>query len=84
MNKQGLVNQIANEANMSKVTAGRSIESAIAAITNALKRGDHVTLSGFGTFITYKRQPRNGRNPLTGAPIKIAGRRVAKFAPGVD
>ncbi len=84
MNKTGLIERVSADANVSKATAARSIECIIASITSALKRGDHVTLSGFGSFTTYKRKVRNGRNPRTGDAIKIGGNRVAKFSPGVD
>jgi DNA-binding protein HU-beta len=53
-------------------------------VTAALKKGDRVTLVGFGTFSVSQRKARNGRNPQTGSVIKIAARRVAKFTPGVE
>lgn len=84
MNKSGLVERIVTTNNVSKSAATEIVDSFIDAISSALKKGDHVTLSGFGTFSTYQRQARNGRNPQTGALIKIAARRVAKFTPGVD
>jgi DNA-binding protein HU-beta len=84
MNKTDLAEQIASDSSVSKAEATRIVDLLIAKITSSLKRGDHVTLSGFGSFSTYQRQARNGRNPQTGALIKIATRRVAKFAPGVD
>lgn len=84
MNKADLAEQIATSANVNKSGATRVVDLLIAKISSALKKGDHVTLSGFGTFSTYPRQARNGRNPQTGALIKIASRRVAKFTPGVD
>lgn len=84
MHKADLAEQLASDAKVSKAEATRIIDLLIAKITSALKKGDHVTLSGFGSFSTYQRQARNGRNPQTGALIKIAPRRVAKFAPGID
>jgi DNA-binding protein HU-beta len=84
MNKKDLVNLIASEGNTSKTTAAKMVESVISGITSALRKGDDVTLSGFGTFSTYKRQARNGRNPRTGAMIKIPSCRTAKLTPGVD
>jgi len=84
MNKTDLAEQIASDVNLSKAEATRIVDLLITKISSALKKGDHVTLSGFGSFSTYQRQSRNGRNPQTGALIKIASRRVAKFTPGVD
>ncbi|MGC2112009.1 MAG: HU family DNA-binding protein, partial [Candidatus Korobacteraceae bacterium] len=60
------------------------IDTIIASVTSALKKGDRVTLVGFGTFSISQRRARNGRNPQTGSVIKIAARKVAKFTPGVD
>ena len=84
MNKTDLAAQIAVSAKLSKAEGTRIVDLLITRISTALKKGDHVTLSGFGTFSTYQRQARNGRNPQTGALIKIASRRVARFSPGVD
>jgi DNA-binding protein HU-beta len=84
MNKGHLVEKIAGEANVSKALAASMVESVISGISVALKKGERVTLSGFGTFSVYQRKARNGRNPQTGSLIKIASRRVAKFTPGVD
>jgi DNA-binding protein HU-beta len=84
MNKTDLAEQIAATANLSKADGTRIVDLLITRISAALKKGDHVTLSGFGSFSTYQRQARNGRHPQTGAQIKIASRRVAKFTPGVD
>lgn len=84
MNKTGLAGRISASKNLSKTTATEIVDLVIDTITSALKKGDHVTLSRFGTFSTYQRQARNGRNPQTGAVIKIASRRVVKFTPGVD
>jgi len=84
MNKGHLVEKIAADGNISKALASNMVESVIAGISGALKKGERVTLSGFGTFSVYQRKARNGRNPQTGSLIKIASRRVAKFTPGVD
>jgi len=84
MNKSDLAGTISVDAQMSKTQANKAIDSAIHAITGALKRGDHVTLSGFGSFTVYQRKARNGRNPQTGSVIKIKAQRVAKFSPGID
>jgi DNA-binding protein HU-beta len=84
MNKSDLIELIVADGSTSKVAAARMIETVIAGITSALKKGNHVTLSGFGTFSTYQRKARNGRNPQTGQEIRVPARRVAKFTPGVD
>ena len=84
MNKQDVVDAIAEETGMTKAAASSAVECFIGSVTSALKKGDHVTLSGFGVFTTCQRKSRNGRNPHTGSIIKIASRRVAKFAAGID
>ena len=84
MNKSDLVERICVDAGLSKACAARAVESMVRSVSIALKRDDDVTLSGFGTFSAYQRQARNGRNPQTGAIIKIKSQRVAKFCPGVD
>ena len=81
MNKADLVEKIAASTGISKTGAAAAIETLIDAVTSALKKGDRVTLVGFGTFSVMHRKARNGRNPQTGGVIKIAARRVAKFTP---
>ncbi len=82
MNKAELINAIGNGAGISKADAGNALEAFITAVEKALKKGDKVTLVGFGTFSVGKRNARTGRNPKTGKPIKIAAKKVAKFKPG--
>lgn len=84
MNKTDLVERLSVDAGISKAQAWRAVESIIHNTSDALKRGDHVTLSRFGAFSVYQRQARNGRNPQTGSIIKIKSRRVAKFSPGIE
>ena len=84
MTKAELVAQMAKDATISKAAAGKALNGAIAAITKALKKGDSVTLVGFGTFSISKRKARKGRNPQTGKEIKIAARKVAKFKAGSE
>jgi DNA-binding protein HU-beta len=72
------------EGNSSKTAALKIMETVMLGITTALKKGDHVTLSGFGTFSTYQRKARNARNPQTGEMIKLPARRTVKFSPGID
>ncbi|MCL4682566.1 MAG: HU family DNA-binding protein [Rhodocyclaceae bacterium] len=82
MNKSELIDQIAKSADVSKAAAGRALDAAVAAIRTSLKRGGMVTLVGFGTFYVGKRAARSGRNPRTGATIKIKSARVPKFRAG--
>jgi DNA-binding protein HU-beta len=84
MNKADLVDRIAGACEISKTQATTAIDTAVDSITAALKKGDRVALIGFGTFSVSQRKARNGRNPQTGATIKIAARRVAKFTPGAE
>jgi DNA-binding protein HU-beta len=82
VNKSDLVDAIAKSADMSKAAAARALDSTVDAITKALKKGDSVSLVGFGTFKVGKRAARNGRNPRTGATIKIKAAKVPKFSAG--
>ncbi|MFP5379704.1 MAG: HU family DNA-binding protein [Vicinamibacteria bacterium] len=82
MNKQELIAKIAKDTGATKTMAAQAIESLIEAVTRTLKKGGTVSLVGFGTFKTSQRKARTARNPQTGAPIKIAKRRVARFTPG--
>ena len=82
MNKTELIEHIATEADISKAAATRALESALDAIKNTLKKGDSISLVGFGTFEVTKRAARDGRNPATGAAIKISEANVPKFRPG--
>jgi DNA-binding protein HU-beta len=84
MNKADLVDKIAGACEVSKAQATTAIDTAVDSITSALRKGDRVALIGFGTFSVSQRKARNGRNPQTGATIKIAARRVAKFTPGAE
>lgn len=82
MNKSELIDAIAKDADMSKAAAGRALDAAVAAVKGALKKGDMVTLVGFGTFYVGKRAARNGRNPRTGATINIKAAQTPKFRAG--
>ncbi|MEO7292363.1 MAG: HU family DNA-binding protein [Ginsengibacter sp.] len=84
MNKAELISKMADDAGVTKTQANHAIDSFIAAVTKALKGGGKVTLVGFGTFSVSKRAARNGRNPQTGAVIKIKAKRVAKFKAGKE
>lgn len=82
VNKSELIDQIAKEADISKAAAGRALDAATGAIAKALKSGDAVTLIGFGTFYVGERAARSGRNPRTGATIKISAAKSPKFRAG--
>ncbi|MEE9160453.1 MAG: HU family DNA-binding protein [Desulfobacteria bacterium] len=82
MNKADLIESIANSADLSKASAGRALDAAIESITKALKKGDTITLVGFGTFSVRNRKARMGRNPRTGEEIQIKASKVPGFKPG--
>ena len=84
MNKADLIEKIAGDAGVTKTQAGAALDSFVEAVTKSLKGGGKVTLVGFGTFSVSKRAARNGRNPQTGAVIKIKAKRVAKFKAGKE
>jgi DNA-binding protein HU-beta len=81
-NKSDLIEAIAKSADISKAAAGRALDATIESITQSLKKGELVSLVGFGTFYVGKRAARNGRNPQTGATIKIEEATVPKFRAG--
>ncbi len=82
VNKSELIEHIATQADISKAAAARSLEALIGAVKTTLKKGGNVTITGFGTFTAPKRAARTGRNPRTGATIKIKAAKVPKFRPG--
>ena len=82
MNKSELIDAIAKHADISKAAAGRALDATVNSITSSLKKGEIVTLVGFGSFFVGKRTARQGRNPRTGAPIKIKAAKVPKFRAG--
>ncbi|MFT3805373.1 HU family DNA-binding protein [Arenimonas sp.] len=82
MNKNELVSAVADAAELSKADAGRAIDAAIEVIKKSLKKGDDVTLVGFGTFTVRKRAARDGRNPQTGETIKIKASKNPVFKAG--
>lgn len=82
MNKSELIDAIAEEADLSKASAGRALDAAIDSITSSMKKGDSVTLVGFGTFTVRSRAAREGRNPQTGETIQIKAAKVPAFKPG--
>jgi len=82
MNKTDLIDAIASAAELNKKQAKAALEATLAAITGSLKKGEPVQLIGFGTFKVNKRAARTGRNPQTGAEIKIAASKVPAFVSG--
>jgi DNA-binding protein HU-beta len=81
MNKGDLINEVANIVSTKK-EAQEMVECVLASIIKALKKGEDVTLTGFGKFSVVKRKARKGRNPQTGEEIKIKATKVPKFTPG--
>ena len=82
MNKSELVDAIASEAELTKADAERAYKAMIGAVTNTLKKGDSVTLIGFGTFLIRERKARTGRNPRTGEAIQIKAAKNPAFKAG--
>ncbi len=82
MTKAELIDSVAKSANLTKAAAEKAVSGFITAVSDALKKGDRVTLVGFGSFEVATRKARTGRNPQTGKEIKIAAAKVPKFRPG--
>ncbi|MEM6820125.1 MAG: HU family DNA-binding protein [Pseudomonadota bacterium] len=82
MNKGDLIDAVASAADISKADAGKAVDAVLESITGSLKKGDSVSLVGFGTFSVKHRAARMGRNPQTGAEIPIAASNVPSFKAG--
>ena len=82
MTKTDLVEKIAQKTGLTKKAAGDALEAYIAAVSGALKSGEKVTITGFGTYLVRSRRERMGRNPQTGAAIKIPATKVPAFTAG--
>jgi nucleoid DNA-binding protein len=82
MNKSELIDSVAKASGLSKADSDRALGAIVDTITKSLKKGNSVALVGFGTFKVSKRNARMGRNPQTGASIKIAARKVPRFTAG--
>jgi DNA-binding protein HU-beta len=82
MNKNALIDAVAERTALAKSDAARAVEAVLGAITESLQKGEAVTLSGFGTFATKTRAARTGRNPRTGEAIQIAASNVPGFKAG--
>lgn len=82
LGKGDLIESVAKAADLSKSNASSAVNAVIDTISASLKKGNAVTITGFGSFSVSKRKARNGRNPQTGETIKIKASKVAKFKPG--
>lgn len=82
MTKAELIDKVASGAGLSKADAGRALDAALDAVKAGLKKGQKITLVGFGTFSISKRKARKGRNPRTGQEIKIPAAKIPKFTAG--
>jgi len=84
MNKAELIDAMANGSGLTKADAKKALDAFVDATTGALKSGDRISLVGFGSFSISARAARNGRNPKTGAVIKIAAKKAVRFKAGVE
>ncbi len=84
MNKAELVTAMAEKSGLTKASAEKALNAFIETITDSMKKGERVGLVGFGSFSVAERSARTGRNPQTGAEIKIAAKKVVKYKPGAD
>jgi DNA-binding protein HU-beta len=82
VNKNDLVDAVAERTGLAKSDAARAVEAVLGTVTETLQKGDQVALSGFGTFVVKARAARTGRNPRTGESIAIAASRVPAFKAG--
>lgn len=82
MNKTELVDAVAKSADISKAAANKAVDAVVESVTEALQKGDKVTLIGFGTFEVRERSARTGRNPRTGEEIKIKASKIPAFKAG--
>ena len=84
MNKTELIDAMAADAGITKAAAKKALESFLGNVEKSLKKGDRVSLVGFGSWSVSKRSAREGRNPQTGQTIKIAAKNVVKFKAGAE
>lgn len=82
MNKSELIAELADRADLTKAKAGEAVDAFIDIVSEAMSGGDEVRIVGFGTFVVVQRKATEGRNPRTGAVIKIAASKQPKFRPG--
>ena len=84
MNKQELIDAIAADSGLSKVDSKKTLDALVKVTGDALKKGDKISLVGFGTYSVSERAARTGRNPQTGKALQIAAKKVIKFSPGKE
>ncbi len=84
MNRADLVASMARASGWSKAATDRALRALLASIKSSLKRGQPVTLVGFGTFAVARRKPRKGKNPRTGQPMNVAGGKTPRFRPSKE
>jgi len=84
MNKTELIKAIAEKSGLSKVDSKKALDSLVATVVDELKKGGKISLVGFGSFSVVEKQARQGINPRTKKPIKIEGKKVAKFKAGAE
>ncbi len=84
MNKADLVNSLSTKTGLTKTKSNEVVDAIVSTITEALQNGEKVTLVGFGTFTTSKKEARKGRNPKTGETLEIPAKTVAKFKAGTE
>ena len=84
MNKAQLVEAVALDANLTKIEARKAVDALIRVTVQSLREGERLTITGLGTFSVQQKAERVGRNPRTGAPVKIPARKVVKFRPTVE
>lgn len=82
MNKTELVDAVAKDSGLSRADSARALDSVLTTVTKTLKKGDEVSITGFGKFSVAKRGARTGRNPQTGEPVKIKATKSPKFTAG--
>ena len=82
MNKSELIDVVAKDSGLARTDAAKAVDSLVSAVMKAMKKGDDVAITGFGKFSVAKRGARNGRNPATGAPLKIKASKAPKFTAG--
>ncbi|MEE9322092.1 MAG: HU family DNA-binding protein [Granulosicoccus sp.] len=82
MNKGEFVDSVAAKADMSKAEATAAVDAVLDSVSDALQKGEQITLVGFGTFLVRKREARTGRNPRTGEPLQIKASNVPSFKAG--
>lgn len=84
MNKTQLVEAIAIDSNISKIEARKAVDAILRVTVQTLREGDKLAITGFGTFCVEQKSARLGRNPRTGATVKIPPRKVVKFRPAIE